>query len=127
MNSIKKAFGRNAQPAAVRCRSQRVWEFPTSILQSKNGASLSIPEEKLSEISKAYHNRANQLGLVVDEKFRNLNGLKMQIGCIHYVVTQGKSGLSGASSLFYKTYELFRNEPARFRKIADDFHEKYYE
>ena len=37
MNSIKKAFGRNAQPAAARCRSQRVWEFPTSILRSKNG------------------------------------------------------------------------------------------
>lgn len=35
MNSIKKAFGRNAQPAAARCRSQRVWEFPTSILLSK--------------------------------------------------------------------------------------------
>ena len=66
----------------------------------KNGASLSIPEEKLSEISKAYRNRANQLGLVVDEKFRNLNGLKMQIGCIRYVVTEGKNGLSGASQLF---------------------------
>lgn len=107
------------------------WELEEAValfdVYFKNGASLSIPEEKLSEISKAYHNRANQLGLAVDEKFRNLNGLKMQIGCIHYVVTQGKSGLSGASSLFYKTYELFRNEPARFRKIADDFHEKYYE
>lgn len=34
--------------------------------------------------------RENRLGLVVDEKFRNLNGLKMQIGCIHYVVTEGR-------------------------------------
>ena len=69
------------------------WELEEAValfdVYFKNGASLSIPEEKLSEISKAYHNRANQLGLVVDEKFRN--------------------------------------EPARFRKIADDFHEKYYE
>lgn len=32
--------------------------------------------------------RENRIGLVVDEKFRNLNGLKMQIGCIHYVVTE---------------------------------------
>ena len=107
------------------------WELEEAValfdVYFKNGASLSTPEEKLSEISKAYHNRANQLGLVVDEKFRNLNGLKMKIGCIHYVVTQGKSGLSGASKLFYKTYELFRNEPIRFRKIADEFHDKYYE
>ena len=62
------------------------WELEEAValfdVYFKNGASLSIPEEKLSEISKAYHNRANQLGLVVDEKFRNLNGLKMQIGCM---------------------------------------------
>ena len=50
------------------------WELEEAValfdVYFKNGASLSIPEEKLSEISKAYHNRANQLGLVVDEKFR---------------------------------------------------------
>lgn len=107
------------------------WELEETValfdVYFKNGATLSIPEEKLIEISNAYRNRAKQCGLIVDEKFRNLNGLKMQIGCIHYVVTEGKSGLFGASSLFYKTYELFRNEPARFRKIADDFHGKYYE
>ena len=71
--------------------------------------------------------RENRHDLVVDEKFRNLNGLKMQIGCIHYVVTEGKSGLSGASKLFYKTYELLKNDPDRFQKIADDFREKYYQ
>ena len=32
-----KAFGKNAQPASRGCRSQRVWEFPTSILQRKIG------------------------------------------------------------------------------------------
>ena len=107
------------------------WELEEAValfdLYFKNGASLSIPEEELLEISKAYHNRANQLGLVVDDKFRNLNGLKMQIGCIHYVVTEGRSGLSGASSLFYKTYDLFRSDPVRFREIADSFHKRYYE
>ena len=34
---IQKAFCKNAQPASVRCRSERVWDFPTSILQRKNG------------------------------------------------------------------------------------------
>ena len=28
-------FGKNAQPAPERCRSERVWDFPTSILQRK--------------------------------------------------------------------------------------------
>ena len=30
-----KAFGKNTQPAPERCRSERVWDFPTSILQRK--------------------------------------------------------------------------------------------
>ena len=32
----QKAFCKNAQPASTRCES-RVWDFPTSILQRKNG------------------------------------------------------------------------------------------
>ena len=30
-----KAFGKNAQLTPERCRSERVWDFPTSILQRK--------------------------------------------------------------------------------------------
>lgn len=29
------ALGKNAQPTPERCRSERVWDFPTSILQRK--------------------------------------------------------------------------------------------
>ena len=63
--------------------------------------------------------------LNVDDKFRNLSGMKMQLGCIHYVVTGGKEGMSGASNLFYKTYDLYKNEPTRFQSICDDFYKKY--
>ena len=107
------------------------WELEEAValmdLYFRCGATLSVPNDELLKLSQIYRDRANILGLNVDDKFRNLSGMKMQLGCIHYVVTEGKSGLSGASSLFYKTYELFKNEPTRFRKIADDFHEKYYE
>ena len=33
-----KAFGKNAQPAPERCRSERVWDFPTSICAHKGPA-----------------------------------------------------------------------------------------
>ena len=106
------------------------WELEEAValfdLYLKNGASLSVPEEKLLEISKAYRKRAEQMKLPIDEKFRNLNGLKMQIGCIHFVVTGGQSGLSGASHLFYRTYDLYKEDPIEFQKLADDFYEKYY-
>ena len=34
-----KAFGKNTQPAPERCRSERVWDFPTSILRCKRSSS----------------------------------------------------------------------------------------
>ena len=34
-DASKRRFAKNAQPASVRCRSERVWDFPTSILQRK--------------------------------------------------------------------------------------------
>ena len=36
LRNVKKMFYKNAQPASARC-SSRVWVFPTSVLQRKNG------------------------------------------------------------------------------------------
>lgn len=49
----------------------------------------------------------------------------MQLGCIHYVVTGGKEGMSGASRLFYQTYDLYRDDPKLFKYICDEFYDKY--
>lgn len=89
------------------------------------GATLSVPNDELLKLSQIYRNRANILGLDVDDKFRNLSGMKMQLGCIHYVVTDGKEGMSGASKLFYQTYDLYKNNPENFQKICNHFYDKY--
>lgn len=91
----------------------------------KAGSTMSIEDAVLSELSNIYRNRATQKELVVDEKFRNVTGLKMQIGCIHYVVTEGREGLSNASKLFYETYELYKSDPQKFQEMVDDFYRKY--
>lgn len=44
---------------------------------------------------------------------------------IHYVVTDGKEGMSGASKLFYQTYDLYKNNPENFQKICNHFYDKY--
>ena len=55
------------------------WELEEAValfdVYFKNGASLSIPEEKLSEISFAFYFGAFLIGVFVDEKFSNLNGV----------------------------------------------------
>jgi hypothetical protein len=94
-------------------------------LYIQEGCTLSVPNEALAALTQIYRNRAQQLGLSVDNKFRNLSGLKMQIVCIHYVVTNGAEGMSNVNQLFYKTYELYRTNPAKFYEIRDEFYQKY--
>lgn len=86
---------------------------------------LNAPIEQILQLSQVYRNRAAQLGITIDEKFRNTHGLKMQLACIHYVVTDGCEGMSNASKLFYKTYEMYLQDRKRFDTILRNFYEKY--
>ena len=105
------------------------WELEEAVvlmdLYFKHGSTLSIPNDELLNLSNLYRNRATMLGIHVDDKFRNLSGMKMQLGCIHYVVTGGKEGMSGASRLFYQTYDLYRDDPKLFKYICNEFYDKY--
>ena len=105
------------------------WELEEAValmdLYFRYGATLSVPNDELLKLSQIYRKRANILGLNVDDKFRNLSGMKMQLGCIHYVVTGGKEGMSGASQLFYQAYDLYKNNQENFQKIRDHFYDKY--
>ena len=72
-----------------------------------------------------YIKRAQYKGIIIDEKFRNLFGLKMQLACIHYVVTAGREGMSNVSKVFYDTYELYKNDDEKFQQILKEFYIKY--
>ena len=62
------------------------WELEEAValmnLYFRYGATLGVPNDELLKLSQIYRNRANILGLNVDDKFRNLSGMKMQLGCI---------------------------------------------
>lgn len=86
---------------------------------------MNAPIEQIVHLSQIYRKRAECLGLVIDEKFRNVSGLKMQLACIHYVVTEGREGMSNASKLFYKTYEMYLRDKKRYLSILTSFYESY--
>ena len=105
------------------------WELEEAValvdLYFRNGQSIDVSIEHLESLSQLYVKRANTLGLSIDEKFRNIAGLKIQLACIHYVATNGKEGMSNASKLFYQTCDLYREDPKRFNTILRSFYEKY--
>lgn len=94
-------------------------------LYVENGSKIPINETEVKKLSTILKKRAEILNLDIDEKFRNVAGLNMQLACIHYVATDGKEGLSGASELFYDTYELYLSNKKMFLRIYNDFNEKY--
>ena len=92
-----------------------------------NGSSLKIPASEIQHISDLLRERGRILGIPVDDKFRNSTGINMQIACIHYIATNGQSGMANASKLFYDTYELARKDPEAFQKILLSFHQRFGE
>ena len=94
-------------------------------LYFKSGATLSVDTEKLNELSANMKNRAAVKWVQIYEKYRNITGLTMQIGCIHYVVTDGKEGLSNISKIFYEIYDLYKKESMESNQLIEEFYCKY--
>ena len=90
-----------------------------------NDCKIYVDSEQIESLSKILRKRAAILGFDVDDRFRNVTGLEMQLACIHYVVTDGKEGLSNVGTLFYETYDLYLKNLKIFERIYDEFIEKY--
>lgn len=91
----------------------------------KNGKRLGVPKNVLEALNRIYNRRAQVLGLDVDEKFRNIAGLNMQLAGIHYVVTDGEEGLANAGKIFYEVNDLYEQDQEQYEKVLESFYEKY--
>ena len=68
-------------------------------------------EVELLALSKAFVERAERLGIEHDEKYRNLNGMKMMFQNVAYVASNGDHGMSAASSAMRKVYDMSNSSP----------------
>ena len=80
---------------------------------------------ELMRLSEKLNRRADILGIVHDEKFRNLNGMKCIFQNVRYCATGGEVGLSNVSRLHKQTVELYFNDRKKFDEILNSFREKY--
>lgn len=94
-------------------------------LYFKSGRTLSIDKDKLKQLSEILNRRAKIKWWIVDEKFRDVTGLSMQLATIHYIVTGGKEGLKNSSKIFWEVYELYKEDPEKFDGIMKEFYLKY--
>lgn len=81
--------------------------------------------EELLCLSKVLERRAIRLEITHDEKYRNLNGLKLMYQNVVYIATDGLQGMSSASSSMKKVYGLLNTSPDVFELILEEFSERY--
>lgn len=84
-------------------------------------------DDELIVLSKTLILRANQLGIVHDERFRNVNGMRLMYQNMLYVATNGEQGLSSTSANMRKVYQLSQEMPDVFDTILEEFNRKYRE
>lgn len=79
----------------------------------------------LQQLSAKLISRSDKLGIIHDEKFRNINGMKMMYQNVLFVATNGRQGLSAASTRMQKVYSLLISNPDVFEMILEEFNQRY--
>lgn len=82
-------------------------------------------ENELLALSKAFVERAKRLGIQHDEKYRNLNGMKMMFQNVVFVASNGDHGMSAASSSMRKVFDMMSSSPEVFELILVEFTKRY--
>lgn len=71
-------------------------------------------------LSQTLRELAVRSGIQIDNTYRNINGMKMQLANVQYLFTKGEKGLSGASVLIRKMVELYQANPEAYQIILKE-------
>lgn len=95
------------------------------VYRRSEGKTSSAIDEELMNLSTKLHKRAERLEITRDEKFRNLNGMKMMFQNVAYIATGEQQGLSSVSASMRKVYEMLAVAPEVFELILNEFETRY--
>ena len=84
------------------------------------GSDINTEAEKLSVTLRAL---AVCRGISIDDTYRNVNGMKMQLANVQYLFTGGQKGLSGASAMIRQMYELYKANRTVYHAILKEAHQ----
>lgn len=82
-----------------------------------NGADISAEAARLSETLRAL---AIRRGVSIDDTYRNVNGMRMQLANVQYLFTDGQKGMFGASAMIREMYELYKSDPRAYQTILNE-------
>lgn len=71
-------------------------------------------------LSITLRNLAIHRGFLIDDTYRNVNGIRMKLFNVQYVFTDGRRGLSNPSKMIRNVYELYKNDYAKYQMILKE-------
>lgn len=74
----------------------------------------------IRNVSAKLRKRAVNSGIMIDDVFRNENGIKMQMTIIMSMIQDEEPGLYNAAKIFYEMVELYRSEYSKFSAILKE-------
>lgn len=74
----------------------------------------------VEELSSSLRALGASRGLVIDEKYRNTNGIAMQLNNLQYAWTDGTKGLPCSSKIFYEIVDIYRNNPTEYQRLLSE-------
>ena len=73
-----------------------------------------------TQLSQTLCGIASRSGRSIDDTYRNVNGMVMQLANVQYLFTDGEKGLSGASAMIRQMVELYKNDPVTYLTILKE-------
>ena len=75
-------------------------------------------KDAIVAVSSELRSRAKRNGIKVDDIFRNVNGITLQMSTMEYILTDGEKGMKKSSmpKLFQKAVAMYRSERATYEK-----------
>ena len=77
-------------------------------------------KSNVKNLSNILRQMAVAKGIAIDEKYRNCNGIILQMTKMRYLLTNGKEGLPGASNDFKRIADLYFNDHKAYVTICEE-------
>lgn len=86
-----------------------------------------VRKDAVSALSKRLRNRMIMNGIEISDKYRNENGIQLQMSALEYIITEGEKGISSPNKLFEDIVDMYANCHDEYEKILDEAFEMYPE
>lgn len=77
-------------------------------------------KNNVESLSATLRKMAINNGIEIDEKYRNCNGIILQMTKMRYLLTNGREGLPGASNDFKRIADLYINDRTAFVSLCEE-------